>query len=393
MKVVFVRSNDYDITPAIPRAMEASKGIFGEVCILCWNRLNRQVPQESHDDGIWVKRFMVKAPRPRSHLTVPYTLLYQAWVFWNLICIRPDVVHACGWDSGAPVGLACRILRRRFVYDIRDPFAMCYRCSWLLRGIIYAYDWCIMAMASAFVLPTDRYVPYLGRWGTSGREICVIPNACHDLLAELPRDPGTTSLKRAKPVRLAYLGYLTENRGSQWLLDLCRESDGGVELIVAGGCRSASLQTEFESNPNVRFLGQVPYFRSLSLMRDVDAVTILYDPGWPVNRVLDPTKFYEAMMVGTPVLVSEGVSIAGQVAENGLGFVVPHGSMEGLRNAVQCLSDRETMAAMRRRCRQYYLDNLQLSKALTGYRAFYLHLVQTRGHLGETAISEELERT
>ena len=393
MRVVFVRSNDHDITPAIPRALEATQGVFDEVHVLCWNRLNEQVPPESREACVRVKRFMVKAPKPRSFWVVLYTLLYQAWVFWNLIHIRPDVVHACGWDSGAPAALACWILRKRLVYDIRDPFAVCYRCSPLVHKIMYAFDWCVMAMASAFVVPTDRYVPYLGRWGRSGREICIVPNTCHDLLAELPHDVDTASPKPAETVRLAYLGYLTENRGSQWLLDLCRESDGGVELIVAGGCRSSVLQAEFESSPNVRFLGRVPYLRSLSLMRDGDAVTLLYDPDWPINRVLDPTKFYEAMMVGTPVLVSEGVSIAGLVAENGLGFVVRHGSLEGLRNAVQCLRDRETMAAMRSRCRQYYLDNLRLSKALMGYRTFYLHLIPAQGPGEGIVMREELEKT
>jgi hypothetical protein len=48
---------------------------------------------------------------------------------------------------------------------------------------------------------------------------------------------------------------------------------------------------------------------------------------------------------------------------------------------------------MRSRCRQYYLDNLRLSKALMGYRTFYLHLVQAQGPGEGIVMREELEKT
>ncbi|MCK4795113.1 MAG: hypothetical protein KAV87_65895, partial [Desulfobacteraceae bacterium] len=65
------------------------------------------------------------------------------------------------------------------------------------------------------------------------------------------------------------------------------------------------------------------------------------------------------------------------VRKEGLGFVLSHGSMEELRHAVDRLRQPEEMAAMRARCRQYYLDNLKLSKELVKYRDFYLRLVKT----------------
>ena len=276
MRIVFVRSNDYDTTPAIPRALEASEGIFKEVHILCWNRHNRQLPSESNADGIKIKRFMTKTPKPRSFRIFLCTLLYQCWVFWHLIRIRGDVVQTCDLDSGFPAGLACLIMRRKFVYDIRDPFALCYKFSPLARRLIYALDWCVMGLATAFVIPTDRYIHYLGRWGRSKREVCVIPNTCHDLLEELPSVSDIVSPTKPGDIRLAYLGCLTHNRGSQWLLDFCRQRKESVELLVAGGCRSEELKAKFKSTANVQFLGRLSYVKALALMREVDVVTILY---------------------------------------------------------------------------------------------------------------------
>lgn len=383
MRIVFLRSNDYDITPAIPRALEASEGLFDEVHVLCWNRHNRSLPREVYENGIRIRRFMTRTPRPRSIRILFATLLYQGWVFFNLLRIRADVVHACGVTSGFSAGLACCLLRKTFVYDIRDPFALCYKCSPLIRRLAYGVDWCVMGLASAFVVPTRRYVAYMGRWGRSDRGIHVIPNTCHDLRASLPSVSAMCGPAKTGVVRLAYLGYLTANRGSQWLLDLCQRDGKSIELLVAGGCRSAELQAQFESMHNIRFLGWVPYNSSLALMREADAVTILYDPSLPVNRVLDPTKFYEAMMVGTPVLVSAGVSVADEVERNGLGFVVEHGDIESLHEVVDSLKDHMKMSNLRARCRKYYVENMQLSKDLAEYRDFYLRLVANKSHGSE----------
>ncbi|HCO94405.1 MAG TPA: hypothetical protein DIU00_10720 [Phycisphaerales bacterium] len=377
MRIVFVRSNDYDITPAIPRALEASEGIFKEVHILCWNRHNKQLPSESNVDGIRIKRFIIKTPKPRSFQIFLCTLIYQSWVFWNLIRIRCDIVQVCGFISGVPAGLACLLTRKKFVYDMRDPFALCYKFFKPIRKLAYAMDWCVMGLTTAFVLPTDLYVRYLGKWGRSKREVCVIPNTCHDLLKELPSVSDIVPSKQEGIVRLAYLGYLTHNRGSQWLLDFCLQCKGSIELLVAGGCRSEELKAKFKSTANVQFFGQLPHVKALALMREVDVITILYDPSLPVNRVGHPTKFYEAMMVGTPVLISRGVSVAEMVEKNELGFVVEHGSIGGLRKAVRDIRDCKKMADMRIRCRQYYLDNLKLSKELVRYRDFYLRLAKS----------------
>jgi glycosyltransferase involved in cell wall biosynthesis len=376
MRIVFVRSNDYDITPAIPRALQASEGIFTEVRILCWDRNNSRLPSKSYIDEIEIKRF-IKTVSARSIRIVWVTFLYQCWVFWNLVRIRCDVVQACGFISGVPVGLACFLMRRKFVYDMRDPFALCYKFSNPMRRLAYAVDWCIMGLATAFVIPTDRYVHYLGRWGRSKREVFEIPNTCHDSLEELPSVSDIIPPKQEGVVRLAYLGYLANSSGSQWLLDFCRERKSGAELLIAGNCPPGELKTKLQSTPNCTFLGRLPYEKALSLMRESDAVTLLYDPDLPKLSISSSTKFFEAMMVGTPVLISRGVSMADLVEEKGLGFVVEYGHMEGLKGIVEQLRDRKKMADMRVRCRQYYLDNLKLSKELVKYRDFYLRLVKT----------------
>jgi len=368
--IVFVRSANYDCSPAIPRAMEASENIFCHRRILCWNRYGRDDPEEMVVDGVFVKSFM-KTASQRSLKVILLTLWWQIWLFWELIKIRCNVIQVFDIQSVIPCSMVAMITRSRLIYDMRDPFALCYRFSTLVRKIVYAVDWMVMGISSAFVIPTSRYIPYLGRWAGSGREIFEIPNTCHDFLDSLASLDSILPPRKDGVIRLAYMGYLDVSRGSQWLLDFCRNDANGTELLVAGKCHSEKLTIELESTPNVIYLGRLQYKDALSLVEKVDAVTIFYDPSVPLNRVLDPTKFYEAMMTGTPVLVSKGMSMEPTVAKNQLGFVIRHGSMKGLRKAVQKMRDPEVMKEFRKRCRQYYLDNLKLCEKLEGYQTFY----------------------
>lgn len=371
--IIFVRANNYDCTPAIPRALAANKGIFSSVHVLCWNRSKRVESEAISFDGVKVKQFMHPAPQ-RSFKVVLLTLWYECWLFWNLLSIKSDVIQVCSIVSAVTAGIVALLTRRRLIYDMRDPFALSYHFPGSIKKIAYAVDWIAMGLSSAFIVPTSRYIPYLGRWAKSKREVFEIPNTCHDLLEQLPSVKNILPPKQEGIIRLAYMGYLDESRGSRWLLDFSNDNSNEVELVIAGNCRSEKLAVELESTPNIIYVGRVPYKIALSLMHEMDAVTIFFDPNVESCSIGDPTKFYEAMMVGTPVLVNFGTSVHNVVSENRLGFTIEYGNMNELHEVVEKLRDTEETNRLRARCRQYYLDNLRLSKELKRYRQFYLRL-------------------
>jgi glycosyltransferase involved in cell wall biosynthesis len=245
-----------------------------------------------------------------------------------------------------------------------------------MKRIAYAFDWCVMMFSSAFVIPTKRYIPYLGRWAKGRKSIFVIPNTCHDYSSQIQETEPVLSPQREGIIRLAYMGYLDVTRGSKWLMDFCSNKDNKTELIVAGDCRDSDLLESLRSTPNIVYLPRQPYIMALSLMKSVHAVTIFYDPAVPVNRVLDPTKFYESMMVGTPVLVSKNMSLDPEISREHLGFVVEHGDMDELRKTVDKLRDPKVMKSLRSECRAYYLKNLQLQEKIDQYRTFYENILR-----------------
>ncbi len=372
--IVFVRASNYDCTPAILRAIEASAEYFSRIEVLDWSRTGENQVNQSCVSALKISSFFRVAPQ-RSFKVVLYTLWYQWWLFWKLLFGRYDVVQVCDIMSGVPAIMATLFTGAKLVYDIRDPFALCYRFPGMVSKIAYFVDWLVMSRSCKFVLPTRRYMSYLGRWGKSSREIFVIPNTCKDHYEFLPEpDRNVIPVRRPGYVRLAYLGYLDVSRGSQWLLDFCSDQANKTELIVAGNCRSQELIDKIKGTPNVYYVGRLSYNDCWALMKDVDGITVFYDPSIPVNRVLDPTKFYESMMVGTPVLISKGMSLDSEVRENDLGLIVEHGNIEGLKLAIEQLRDSAFVGNMKRRCRDYYVKNLNLDRQMIQYKDFYKKL-------------------
>lgn len=371
MKMMFLRASEYKPTPAIPRAIEAGKGLFDKVIIACWNRNKRKI-DEGDDGDLTVTRFSMTAP-PRSLRIIFVTMLYQIWVFWQVIKERPSIIQVLDFESVVPASIARFLVGATMIYDIRDPFADCYKFPKMFRNLAYAIDWVFMGLSSAFIVPGQDRLGYLGKWGRSKRPTLVFPNTCYDLIRQIPETVKGLDVKN-NCVRIAYIGYLDRSRGAMLWAELCSQKESQMELLVAGECRDTELASILTSNSGIKFLGMLSNLESMAVMMSSHAVALLYDTSVAVNRMAAPNKFYEALMVSTPVIVSRGMNLGKIVAEENLGYIVDYGDIESLKEAFEKLKDPHILSDMRKRCRNYYLKNFQLSEHLINYHNFYKKL-------------------
>lgn len=373
MRFLFVRANLHDSTAAIPRALSACRSLAKEIDVVCWNRSGDNLPSNETNGTVTIHRFNHKVP-PRSVASIVLLLCFQIWVIYQILKTRPDVVQALDFESVLPVCLMRAVARFTIIYDMRDPFADSYSFQAILRWLAYGLDWLAMGCCDAFVVPADDRLDYLGCWGRK-RPVCVLINTCHDDLADLPADSGIGERPAHDVIRIGFFGYLVPARGSRMLFDLVRSGDGKIELYVAGICRCEGLLAEANATKGVHYFGKVTRLRALAMMRDVDLVAMLYDPSIPVNRIAAPNKFYEAICVGTPILVSKGMGIGKTVRCAGLGWEVEYSNSAQLRDFLRNLS-RDAIENSGLRCREYFLAHCDLSQRLQEYTAFYSRVTE-----------------
>jgi glycosyltransferase involved in cell wall biosynthesis len=203
------------------------------------------------------------------------------------------------------------------------PFPLAWR-NVLLRRVLGAANWTVAP--TAFV--RDWYVTH----GAPRERISVIPHGL-DLPTQIPRRPP----KKDRPLRYAYIGGLSWQKGVHVALEAFGGIKGNAEFWVAG---DESADPDYVSHlreqapPNVRFLGKLAREGVWEILSQVDAVVA-------------PSVWYEtfsflvseAFAAGLPVIASRLGALAERVSDGVDGLLVPPGDVAAWREALQRLVD------------------------------------------------------
>jgi glycosyltransferase involved in cell wall biosynthesis len=239
------------------------------------------------------------------------------------------VVHAVDFDTVIPAHFAARIRGAPLVYDVFDFYADMVTASippWV-RGRLASAERRMVTRADAVIVPDLRRSEQFG--AAQPKRLIEIMN--------VPEDRGLPPTKEDPDGFVVfYGGMIAKDRGLKDLVAACE--DVGAKLIVAGhGPDEAQLLGGIESSHAAMYLGTISYQEVLEQTAACQVVAALYDPSVPNNKFAAPNKLFEAMMLGKPVLTSEGTLAADIVREVGCGIVVQYGDRAGLNRALETL--------------------------------------------------------
>jgi len=336
VRVVFVRSKSpAGLEPRITKEAGTLDRAGFEVHVILWDR-ELAYPEEETRDGIRIHRFRLRAPEGQPSLAL---LLPRWWahLFFRLLRLRPDVVHAVDFDTVVPAYGAAQLAGARLVYDIFDFYAemITATLSDRLRGSLAKWERRMIARADAVIVPDLRRQEQFGT--TRPKRLVEILNVPEDRPVPRARDDPDQFV-------VFYGGMIARDRGLKDLVIACE--DVGAKLVVAGhGPDEAELLNHIESSHAALYVGTISYDEVLERTAACQVVAALYDPGVPNNRFAAPNKLFEAMMFAKPVLVSEGTLAADIVREVGCGLVVRYGDREALKKALESLMLSSSEAA------------------------------------------------
>jgi hypothetical protein len=378
-RVLFLYPDDYDATTATRRVLEAGRGLFPELKFLYWAR--NGVPKETKDpfyDRIEKEVFLKVAP-PRSIQVVWITLLYQWWLLKKIRAYKPDFISAFYFYTAMPA-LAYKYLFNRsckVVYDPRDYFAVCYiihpAITWILRLI----DNIFIRLADRVVFPDRQFFTYYGMFRMQADKYFILPNSTEDCYAKISTDDIYESYSIPKgSIIIPLIGYFSETRGKDLFFKIIDQQPEGVHFIVAGVIRDKDDETFFKSHSNVTFLDKIPYTQALWIMRRSTFVPLLYDPASLNNKYAIPTKFYDSLMVGTPVMVSfEQTDLYELVHKHHLGYGIAYNDVnqfiEKLMIFRECKHNFNADVL-----REHFLKTYDFSLFKQGLYDFYKCLIQ-----------------
>lgn len=141
----------------------------------------------------------------------------------------------------------------------------------------------------------------------------------------------------ASPPRAIYLGRISSHRGAYELLEVgARLAGSGVGLDLVGPADAEVLDAvrAADAASTVRWHGFVPNTRALELVDGaVAGLSLLHD--LPNYRVSAPTKVYEYLARGVPVVTTPLPLPGALVADHDVGVVVPFGDAAAAAGAIR----------------------------------------------------------
>lgn len=373
-EVVMLRATDIAPCPRLERASSCLAQRHIRVLALGWDREARFPETEVVSEYLEIRRLRIPGRYGAGWRNVLGLLHFNVRLLARLLSLRALVVHAIDLDTALPALMAKWAVGSKLVYDIADWYAASRRLG-ILAGVVERLERWVVRYADYVLVADEARLEQLG--GRPQRWAAIYNSPPDSTLS------GETGLPRPY---FAYVGILHGDRGIEHFS--ASATRVGVPIVVAGygpledACRATAAQ-----NSLVRFVGRVPYAKGLAIQAGAAGILALYDPRIANNRMAAPNKLYEAMMVGKPIITSEGTLIGEIVKQEGIGLVIAFGSPEKLAAAMRYLVDHpEEARRMGSRARvvyeQRYSYEVQCRKLLDAYRAVAPSLFSAESGIG-----------
>jgi glycosyltransferase involved in cell wall biosynthesis len=330
---------------------------------------------DERDGQVRVRRVWTYAsPRLRTVDRVANWLSVSVGALWYILTRREpvDIVLV----STPPITLALPALagalrhRARLVLDVRDVYPEIavklgvWRSGSLLARAVAFVSEQLYRHASLIFAVTRSAADEIAAHGVPLEKIVIARNGFDPVQAVtqglVPRSNGEFVV--------AYAGNMGVATGMGVVLDaarLLRPVDGYRFLLVGGGAESGDVarRIEREQLHNVTMLGAQPREIAAAIVRDADVSLV------PLKRGLDhslPTKLFDALAQGTPVIVCADGEAKTFVETSGGGIVVPPEDGGALARAIgELAADRTRGEALGRSGMAYVRANYDRARVVS----------------------------
>lgn len=235
---------------------------------------------------------------------------------------KPDLFYSINEDIAYWVLSSLGKRNVKLIADIRD--GVCERTtstSTLIIKLLQHIRRKVLRQAALVIMPDAGRASLVSHFAEKVILFPNIPKAVINDPASLDEIP--IDLSDEKEIRILLSGTLTIERGVQTLLDAVNMVTVPIRVIAIGWFNSDVVKELVINNPKFTYLGVLPNAQAIKIARKCNAVYCYYNPISTNNIYASPTKFYESISIGTPVLINSETKISGYIAEHKLGLSAP----------------------------------------------------------------------
>lgn len=319
LSICILRSNPIRPDSRVEKEALALSKAGHKVHIFAWDRDSDHPDQTEElikDSNVYITRIGLKASFGDGFKNLRQYLCFQGKIMQHILKNRKkyDVIHACDFDTAYFSSKVTRLIRKKFVFDIfdfihGDPQNM-------FQKIIKKAQINLINFADATIICTeDRRQQIIE---AKPKQVCVIHNSPPSIeTAERHKD-------KAAPVSIVYVGILQDYRLLLEVGEYFKEHPEFTFNIGGFGKYEDYFKQLSEQCSNINFYGRLQYEDTLMLEQSSDIMLAIYDPVIENHRFAAPNKFYEALMLGKPLIMVEGTGMSNEVKDHDLGVLISY---------------------------------------------------------------------
>lgn len=336
--VLIIRCNAISNDPRVKKYLSFLESNNIEYKVLGWDR---------NDEGLKYKKsifFCKKSGYNVGGLTAAWNRVLWMWFcFTQIRKIKPSFIHGCDLDSAFPAVIYKVLCHRKtkVLFDIFDWFsATLYNQP---KIVTMAFKWMesIATKYSDHIIICEKerleQIPY-----DISSKVDILPN--------IPMIVDETSFKYEDDslsfpndkITISYVGGLYNERFLDELLDIAEK--GCINLLVAGygDNRLENRCMSLSNLDNIKYFGGVQYEQGLHISYNSDVVYAMYCKTNKNHIYAAPNKYYEAMLLGKPIITTAGTIVGNKVIDNNTGFVIEE-RIRALETLLNSLNQREVI--------------------------------------------------
>lgn len=340
MKILFLRSNPVNPDSRVEKAVNSLLKEGHEVSILSWDRNCKYRKKESLLNFEYGMAKVIRFGIPASYggglrrNLVPL-ILFQLKIFiWLLVNNkRYEVIHACDFDTAYISFRVSKWYRKKFVYDIFDYYIDAFNVPRKVKKFIESKDHAIINSADAVILCTEKRKEQIK--GTKPKKLTII----HNTPKYFKGNASKIELNNEK-LKIVYVGILGKGRFIKELVNIVKVNNE-YELHIAGfGEFEDFIIESAKKYNNIIYYGKISYENTIQLESSCDIMTAIYNPSVSNHYYAAPNKFYEALMLGKPIIMAENTGMDSLVAEYKIGEVIKY-TVEDLEIAIKKINSKK----------------------------------------------------
>jgi len=312
-----------------------------QVTVLGWDRSGKSAPSEVRD-GIRIERIYEAAPDRSGIKSLPNFLHFCARVLFHVKKSHFDLIH-CHNLQLLPLGILLKRLKKvPLIFDSCEPdyFALYPR---RLQGTVKFLERFMANRADAILVHNDYQVK---KYRTLGHQSVTLIGSYPT--KEMIRRPAERPSRNGKVI-LGRIGSIYQDNGIEEILEgfkLISKTMENVELLFAGRVFD-SYQEKFDQltkgmENKVRVLGAFNCHDMPELYRQIDISIIIYHKSlWFKN--ITPTKFFDSLAMGVPVIVSDMGGLKEIIGRYNCGIVVDERNPKEVAEAIKKMSGNQAL--------------------------------------------------